>query len=195
MLVSFFLKISTRLCPYELIRMVAATAGAPILGGLFLLNTMSGTGSLVATISAATTGVVYGATGTAASVAVTGAAVSGTAITGGLATGAVMGAAPVILVAQGLVIGSIGLALCGADGYTWDCWKPVVMDNSVGPSCGITLNDLSNHPNLKQMTMDMDSFSFVAENIRGECYRLSPVIANHALAYHASPIQATLVDK
>jgi hypothetical protein len=60
------------------------------------------------------------------------------------------------------------------------------MDNSVGLSRGIALRDLYNHPNLRRMTADGDGF--VAENIRGEQFRLSPVDIDGALAFHATPI-------
>jgi hypothetical protein len=72
----------------------------------------------------------------------------------------------------------------GDNNYTWDCWKPVVMDDSVGLSRGITLRDLYNHPNLKQLTIDGNDF--VAENIGGERFRLSPVEVEGTLAFHAS---------
>jgi hypothetical protein len=57
-----------------------------------------------------------------------------TAVTTGTAlAGALSGAATASMFA-----GPIGLAILGADGYTWDCWKPVVTDDSVGPSCFAT---------------------------------------------------------
>jgi hypothetical protein len=60
------------------------------------------------------------------------------------------------------------------------------MDDSVGLSRGITLRDLYNHPNLQQMAVDGDGF--VAENVSGEQFRLSPVDVDGALAFHATPI-------
>lgn len=70
-----------------------------------------------------------------------------TAVTTGTASaGALSGAATASMFA-----GPIGLAILGADGYTWDCWKPVVMDDSVGLSRGIALRDLYNHPNLRRI--------------------------------------------
>jgi hypothetical protein len=76
---------------------------------------------------------VVGATGAVTTAAAAGGtAVTSAAITVGAAAGAVVTAAPVILTAQGLILGSIGLACCGADGYTWDCWKPIVMDKLSG---------------------------------------------------------------
>ncbi|KAK0614788.1 hypothetical protein DIS24_g11925 [Lasiodiplodia hormozganensis] len=80
----------------------------------------------------------------------------------------------------------LGLAIVGADGYTWDCWKAVVLDESIEPSCGIALRDLYNHPNLRRMTIDSDGF--VAENIRGEHFRLYPVHVDGSLAFHATPV-------
>jgi hypothetical protein len=85
--------------------------------------------------------------------------------------------------------GPIGAAVVGADGHTWDCWKPVVMDDSVGLSHSITLRDLFNHPNLRRMTVDGNNF--IAENIRGEQFRLSPVSVDGTLAFHATPSYAT----
>jgi len=98
-------------------------------------------------------------------------------------------------IALATLVGPIGWAVVGCNktdnhngesGYTWDCWKPVVMDDSIGLSRGITLRDLCNHQNLKQMTVDGNNF--VAENIRGEQFRLSPVEVKGTLAFHATPI-------
>jgi hypothetical protein len=60
------------------------------------------------------------------------------------------------------------------------------MEDSVGLSRGITLRDFYNHPNLKQMTVDGNDF--VAENTRGEKFRLSSVEIKGTLAFHAAPI-------
>jgi hypothetical protein len=100
---------------------------------------------------------------------------------GTLAAGAAEGA-----VTSAILSGPFGWSLLGADGYTWDCWKPVVMDNLVGLSRGIALRDLYDYPNLRHMTIDSEGF--VAENIRGERFRLSPVDVGGALAFHATPI-------
>ena len=60
------------------------------------------------------------------------------------------------------------------------------MDDSVGLSSGIALRDLYKHPNLRLITLDGDGF--VAENIRGQQFRLSPVDVDGALAFHATLI-------
>jgi hypothetical protein len=60
------------------------------------------------------------------------------------------------------------------------------MDDSVSLSRGIALRDLYNNPNLRRMAVDGDGF--VAENVRGEQFRLSPVDVDGALAFHATPI-------
>src|SRR5438045_2920013 len=50
-----------------------------------------------------------------------------------------------------MMVGPVGWAVVGynkngydtgGSSYTWDCWKPVVMDHSVEPSHGISLRDL-----------------------------------------------------
>jgi hypothetical protein len=60
------------------------------------------------------------------------------------------------------------------------------MDDSVSLSCGITLRDLYNHPNLRRIAVD--GGGFVTENVCGEQFRLSPVDLDGALAFHATPI-------
>jgi hypothetical protein len=60
------------------------------------------------------------------------------------------------------------------------------MDESISLSRGITLRDLYSHLNLKQMTIDDNDF--IAENIRGKQFRLSPVEVTGTLAFHVSPI-------
>lgn len=121
-------------------------------------------------------------------VAVTGAALTGGTISAeAMVVSAITGAAGKLtttVLSSVVVGGPIGLAIVGADRLTWDCWKPVVMDNSVGTSRGITLCDLYSHPNIRQVTIDSDSF--IAENIRGQQFRLSPVSIEGTLAFHAT---------
>lgn len=74
----------------------------------------------------------------------------------------------------------------GDSGYTWDCWKPVVIDDSVGLSRGITLRDFYNYPNLKKMTVDGNDF--VTENTRGEQFCLSLVEVKGTLAFYVALI-------
>ena len=68
---------------------------------------------------------------------------SGAIAIGAVSAGALEGAA-----IASIFIGRIGRAILGADGYTWDGWKPVVMDNLVGASRGITLCDLYDHSSM-----------------------------------------------
>jgi hypothetical protein len=64
------------------------------------------------------------------------------------------------------------------------------MDDSVGLSRGLTLRDLHNHPNLKQMIVEGNDF--VAEKIRGEQFRFSTVEAEGTLAF-TQPQSSTLI--
>ncbi len=174
--------------------MVVAAAGTPVLASLFAVNLVSGTAG-IATIQAAVSGAVVEATTAVAGAAASGTAVTTAAVATGAATGAAGAASVAILSAQGLILGSVGLACCGADRDTWDCWKPILEDNLVEPSRGITLCDLWNHPNLEQMAVDTDNASLVAENIRNERFRLSPVIVKDPLAFHANRIQTAVIGK
>lgn len=156
-------------------------------------------GVLATEAAALTTGLSTTTTLTASSVG--GAAAAGAAVAGAVGETAVVGAATgaastvISAVAGGAIEGAItaatlagpvGWAIVGANGYTWDCWKPVVMDDTVNPSSGIALRDLYNHPNLQWMTVDGDGF--VAENIRGEQFRITQVEVDGSLAFHATPI-------
>jgi hypothetical protein len=64
------------------------------------------------------------------------------------------------------------------------------VDDLVSLSRGITLRDLYNHMNLKQMIVDGNDF--VVENIRGEQFRFSPV-ETEALSLFTRPPSNTLI--
>jgi hypothetical protein len=155
-----------------------AAVAVPVLGTVGAGVATTATVNAVAAIEGASVGATIVAAGE-------GALVGAGAIGGGSGAG----------IALATLAGPVGWAVVGCSknndhngdrGYTWDCWKPVVMDDSVGLSRGITLRDLYNHPNLKQMTVDGNDF--VAENARGEQFRLSPVEVKGTLAFHAAPI-------
>ncbi|OKP10287.1 hypothetical protein PENSUB_4283 [Penicillium subrubescens] len=170
--------------------------GAVGSGGAILSGATAG-----ATTAAATLTTASGMAGAVVGSAVTGGTVSGIAagaVGGTIAGGAASGA--VTAVTSGAVssgfwtgvttastfMGPAGLAYVGADGYTWDCWKPVVLDDSNGASNGIALRDLYSHPNIRRITVDCKGF--IAENIRGGLFRLSPVEVEGTLAFHAYPV-------
>jgi hypothetical protein len=157
----------------------AAIASGAVAGVTAGLTTAPGIAGAIAGAAATGTTVSGVVAGTVASGAASGAV---TAVTTGAASASALSGA----VTASMFAGPIGWAILGADGYTWDCWKPVVMDDSVSLSRGIALRDFYNHPNLRCMTVDGDGF--VAENIRGEQFRLSPVDVDSALAFHATPI-------
>ena len=140
--------------------------------------------SIVPTAAAAT-GVGTASAGAAVLAVGEGAVVGAGAISGSSSAG----------IALATLVGPIGWAVVGCNknddhnggsGYTWDCWKPVVMDDSVGLSRGLSLRDVYSHSNLRRITVDGDGF--VAENIRDERFRLSPVDVDGTLAFHATPI-------
>lgn len=79
-------------------------------------------------------------------------------------------------------IGWLGLGIVGAateevqDGdltVTWDCWKPIVHEESPVPSKGMRIEDLVAHPNVTRLTFHPDH----AEGINrwGEAFLVTPV--------------------
>ncbi|CAI9630051.1 unnamed protein product [Alternaria burnsii] len=145
------------------------------------------TGAVSGAVNAAVSGAVGTALGTAATAGTAqvlagaaGTAASNAAVAAGaVAPGALSGAASALA-----VVGPAGWVMLGADGYSWDCWKPIVLDESLEPSQGISLRELCCHPNLRRITAFGDGF--LAENIRGEKFRLSPTDVNGALAFHGT---------
>ncbi|KAK3935422.1 hypothetical protein QBC46DRAFT_397523 [Diplogelasinospora grovesii] len=171
---------------------VGTIAGPAIIGTVAIEAAFFGASSAIAS------GVSTAAAGTTVAAAASnigGAAIAGALVAGeaGAVAGAVTAAAAPVAagaiqatITAATLAGPVGWAIVGADGYTWDCWKPVVMDDTVKPSSGIALRDLYNHPNLRWMVMDGDDF--VAENVHDEQFRISPVEINGTLAFHATSI-------
>lgn len=87
----------------------------------------------------------------------------------------------------------MGIAVVGCDGYTWDCWKPVVRDDSTSPSRGMTLRDLAAHSNVRFITLGLGGF--IVGNTFGDYFRLSPVNVGGALAFHASHLEPGILEK
>ncbi|KAI9037205.1 uncharacterized protein KD926_000710 [Aspergillus affinis] len=149
----------------------------------FLLGTAAGTtGTLGAVAEGAIVGagVVAGGTAAVAEAAVT------TGITSAIATGAIAKSASAAGIAAATIAGPVGIAVVGSDGYTWDCWKPVVRDTSVSPSRGMILRRLASHPNIRSITLECDGF--VVGTTFGDNFRLSPVNVDGQLAFHATQI-------
>ena len=73
-----------------------------------------------------------------------------TASVGGGVTAAGAGVAvavstPVIIAGAALVGAEVGVSI------TWDCWKPVVHEESEAPSAGMTLKELAEHENVEMV--------------------------------------------
>ncbi|KAK7422463.1 hypothetical protein QQZ08_009451 [Neonectria magnoliae] len=152
------------------------TAGAIVGGGAAVAEAAA-----VAAAAEAAAAAVAGASVGMAAAAGAAEAAAAAILSGAASTAALEGA-----VTASMFAGPIGWAIVGADGYTWDCWKPVVMDDSITASRGITLRDLYKHTNLRRMIIEGDGF--VAENVRSEKFRLSPVDVDGTLAFHATSI-------
>ncbi len=145
--------------------MTAAVSASTIIVNGAISGAMAATSGLTTVIGASGTigsslfvATVTGSNGSAASLIAKGAL-------GAVVKGAIVGAAGAIssvsqsaagferVASASIFAGSIGLAVLGADDVTWDCWKPVVMDLSKAPSQGLTLRDLYNHPNIRNITV------------------------------------------
>ncbi|KID90369.1 hypothetical protein MAJ_10965, partial [Metarhizium majus ARSEF 297] len=160
---------------------VVGPVAAPGIGAWALIEAVStlgaaGAGTVISTTAAAAMAGGGATLATGGTVAAAGSAA---------AVAAATGAAAGMLAAGGAIMGTFWLASVGADGYTWDCWKPVVLDESVTPSRGMVFRDLYYHPNIRRITANGDGFN--AENIRGEHFQISPVNVNGVLAFHATP--------
>ena len=178
---------------------VGAAAGA---GTTLVSGTITGAATAVTTMGTATglAGAVAGAAVTAsagagvtavATSAVVGTAASGAAagavgsvVTGAVSTGGVAGASTVASILSG-PIGWICLGLDEND-FTWDCWKSVVME----PDSKIekmTLNQVSRHRNIVNVSFDRQTSFFKFTNRKMETYSCHPVIINKKLiGYHAN---------
>jgi hypothetical protein len=145
------------------------------------LQLLGGAAGTAGTIAAVAEGAIVGA-----GVVAGGTVAAGQAAAGVLAAGSIAEAASAAGIAAATIAGPVGIAIVGCDGYTWDCWKPVVRDDSASPSRGMTLRSLKAHSNVRSVTLDLDGF--VVGNTFGDYFRLSPVNANGVLAFHASLI-------
>ncbi|OWA52809.1 hypothetical protein BV898_17252 [Hypsibius exemplaris] len=83
-------------------------------------------------------------------------------------------------------------------GYTWDCWKAILRDDSSVPSHGRLLRDVALDPRIKRITIDppisldtsiVDTSEFpliVLENVWDESFVIKYVhVPGHGLAAHA----------
>ena len=94
--------------------MVIAVASGPVAGTVLLVDTVSSSGFGIATLQAATAGAMVG---TVQAIWTAGATITTAAAISGAVTGTAVAAVPVIIAAQGFVLGSIRLILCGANDY------------------------------------------------------------------------------
>jgi hypothetical protein len=71
--------------------------------------------------------------------------------------------------------------------FTWDCWKPVVHDESPQPSQGMPLEELLSHPACDSFTFDEQGGRVLIDNVYGERFELTSVhVPGHGLAWHAT---------
>ncbi|KEY73041.1 hypothetical protein S7711_06115 [Stachybotrys chartarum IBT 7711] len=161
---------------------VGAIATMPAAVAIFGQAGAAGAGGALIPAVAATQGIT---TFGAAVVAIGEGAVVGAGVIGGGSSSAG--------IALATFVGPIGWAVVGCNkkdnqngdnGYTWDCWKPLVRDTSTRPSHGITLRCLAAHPNIRSMSLDQDGL--LVGNVFSERFRLTPLRVEGMLAFHAS---------
>lgn len=164
----------------------AAAAGAAVGASFGAAGGATGTAAGVAgaiagstsagAIAGAGAGLTAGAAATGAAAGATAAAAVGSSVVGG--TG---------LATVGLASGPIGWLLVGTtvnlseQHATYDCWKPVLHDNSVEASSGMLLQDLCIHPNISHVSYtaagDTDMPDIVVENIWNEKFKIEYLVS------------------
>eukprot|EP00928_Gymnodinium_smaydae_P031656 TRINITY_DN2316_c0_g1_i4.p1 TRINITY_DN2316_c0_g1~~TRINITY_DN2316_c0_g1_i4.p1 ORF type:complete len:196 (-),score=25.69 TRINITY_DN2316_c0_g1_i4:431-1018(-) len=94
----------------------------------------------------------------------------------------------IFAVAAGVLIGMVVLgADASAPAVTWDCWKPILHDESVAPSRGRLLADVLNDPLVSESYVDAQSVFL--RNRWNESWRIDPVVLPWGqIAAHASRI-------
>ena len=145
-----------------------------------------------ATSGIATTGVAASAGVGGVVGAITGAAAGGSA--GAAAGGAVVGAASSTAtsgVLVGLTTGPIGWAVLGTDlreDVTYDCWKPILHDQSPTPSSGKLLKEIVQDSRIKEVAVDDQQI--VLKNVWDENFKIEFFFLpfNNQLAAHATRI-------
>lgn len=167
-----------------------ATAGTAV--GIVSAATTGGSvagAAAAGAVSGAVAGTIAGGAGTAAAVGGVAGAATGAAASAAV-TSASAGATG--LVTTGLALGPVGwLALGSTQCYTFDCWKPVLHDESTTPSNGILLKDIVVDPRIKMVTSIQsdncdDLPQIYLENIWDEKYRIDYVmLPSNKLAAHA----------
>ncbi|XP_055348515.1 uncharacterized protein LOC129595505 [Paramacrobiotus metropolitanus] len=189
---------------------IGAVATAGVATGPAAFGAAAGT--LVSILSGSTVGMAGSTLGTAAASggvmgAVTGslASVLGNAtpysVIHGSLLGAVTGAgssAAYTAAVVGAASGPLSLLVLGADiaesdaACTFDCWKPILHDESTEPSNGMLLQDVIADKRIADVTLSFSNLSdphIVLHNIWGEMFRIDMVsLPSGHLATHANKI-------
>lgn len=170
-----------------------AGAGAAI-GGTVTTGAAVAGSSVAAGAAGAITGAVAG--GTAGSAAV-GAGIAATTAGGIAASGG--GAATAA--SLGFLAGPVGWIVLGAEfndanneqSLTFDCWKPVLRDNTTQPSKGMLLRDVLSDPRIKNVDVSRSISTaypqIQLENVWGDSFEIVYVrLPWNEIAAHAVPL-------
>eukprot|EP00928_Gymnodinium_smaydae_P075194 TRINITY_DN581_c0_g1_i3.p1 TRINITY_DN581_c0_g1~~TRINITY_DN581_c0_g1_i3.p1 ORF type:complete len:213 (-),score=17.75 TRINITY_DN581_c0_g1_i3:197-835(-) len=95
---------------------------------------------------------------------------------------------------MGVLLGVVTVGAGGdASAVTWDCWKPIVHDNSTTPSRGRPLIDILKDPVISDYSVG--NHSIVVRNRWNESWRIDPLILPWGeVAAHASQIASSPSD-
>ncbi|CAF1582977.1 unnamed protein product [Rotaria magnacalcarata] len=174
----------------------AAVAAAEAAAGVGTAAAGVGTAAAGAGAAAAEVGVILtGATATAAG-AGAGAAEVGAVLTGATATAA--GTAGTTGAVASILTGPVGWFILGTSEiqssavYTFDCWKPVLHDESQDPSNGRTLREVAMDSRIKSIIRidnNTDLPHFILQNVWDEKFFIEYItLPSYELAAHAIKI-------
>merc|ERR1712107_279101 len=107
----------------------------------------------------------------------------------GVVTGGATVPAMTAMAAMGPV-GWVGIAMLGADtdGLSWDCWKPVLHDESATPSSGKPMKEVVSDPRVKKITVDDGKLTLV--NVWDEKFQVTYFdIPGFGIAAHADKLE------
>lgn len=130
--------------------------------------------------------VLEGASATALGTAAAGTAAAGTAAAGTAATTAAILSGPL----GWILLGTQEMEINGQ--YTFDCWKPILHDESIEPSAGILIRDIitdSRIKSVKSVSADSSLSNLIVKNIWGEQFYIDYIcLPNGDVSAHAMKI-------
>ncbi len=116
---------------------------------------------------------------------------------GGISAASSTSGTAVALTKTAIVVGGlvVGAEFSDDAAISWDCWKAIVHEESTILSKGITVEELSNHENVKKVITDEKEDRIFVFNKFGEKFWLIPVnVPGHGLALHAEKVTCIVLN-